>query len=74
MLYYFEPKSLLTPSFHSSMETAPVKINVPKVWSTPSFIAIKNVYFFNFKYIFGRAPWEKIEFKVLKELYFFTFP
>ena len=28
------------------MERVPVKKNVTKVWSTPSFKAIKNVYFF----------------------------
>ena len=34
---------------HSSMQKALVKKNVPKVWSTPSFKALKNVNFFDFK-------------------------
>ena len=34
---------------HSTMETALVKKNVPKVWSTPSFKALKNVNIFDFR-------------------------
>ena len=48
------------------METSLVKKNVPKIWSTPSFKALNN-FFFLFQLNFGRAPWEKIEFKVLKQ-------
>ena len=44
-----------------------VKKNVPKVWSTPSFKAIKSVYSFDVKYIFGPAPCEKIELKGFKK-------
>ena len=34
---------------HSSMEKALVKKDVPQVWSTKAFKALKNVYFFDFK-------------------------
>ena len=41
---YWDPWYLC--SVHSSMETALVKKNAPKVWSAPSFKALKNVTFF----------------------------
>ena len=56
--------ALQAPQFNGKSTS---KKNVPKVWSSPPFKALKNVQFFYFK-LFGRAPWEKIEFKYLKQL------